>query len=176
VASGMVRSLAKHLFMGATEALPTRSHRSARGEALLPHCSFVEPLIRLPDVFRHFIGLVRVAARCVEFAAWAPDLLLLPGDPHRSFLFGQMWPHMLTKWPPLAARRAQFLSTENARISRSSGLSNAGRWLGQACRASILVICQADDDWPRPCVTRPVQSLFGALSLSPAASLRGPDG
>jgi hypothetical protein len=147
VARVMIRSLAEHMFLGgAHEGLPTPSHRSARGETVLPPCAFVEPLIRLPDVFRHFIALVRVVTECVEFAAWAPDLLQPPGDSRHRFHLGQMSPHMLTKWPPLASRTAQFLSTQNARISSTSGMSNARRWLGASLLRDNPGRGQADDD------------------------------
>jgi hypothetical protein len=102
--------------------------------------------MRLPDLFRHFIALVCVVTGSVEFAAWAPDLLQPPGDPRHRFLFGHVWPHTLTKWPPLASRTAQFLSTQNARISSTSGMSNARRWLGASLLRADPGGDQADDD------------------------------
>jgi hypothetical protein len=59
MARGTIRCLAGHMLAGsADDALPTPSHRSARGKPscrLVP-CAFAEPLFRLPDVFRHFIA------------------------------------------------------------------------------------------------------------------------
>jgi hypothetical protein len=117
-----------------------------RGVAVLPPRALLEPWFRLPDVFRHFVALVRVVTGCVEFAARAPGLLQPSGDSRHRFLFGEMSPHMLTKWPPLASRTAQFLSTQNARMSSTSGMSNARRWPGASLTGADPGCDQANDE------------------------------
>ena len=96
----------------------------------------------MSDVFRHMIALVRLLTGCDEFAAWAPHEVQPSGDPASDFLCGQMWPHLLTAWPPLAPRETRFLSTQNARISTTSGMSNHRRWVG----ASLLRPHYGDGD------------------------------
>jgi hypothetical protein len=100
---------------------------------------------------------------CVEFAEWGPDLLPPPGDPRHSFLLGKMWPHVLTKWHPLASRTAHLLSTQNAGIFGASGMSNAQRWLGAGPLSAIVVVAQLMATG-QAMLDRSIHSLWGSLS------------
>jgi hypothetical protein len=142
ICHGILRSLAKHIAGGVSSG-PVRvpSHRSSRGEAILPPRDFVPPLVTLPAVFRHVIALVRHLTGCFEFARWAPEEFLPHGGPD-DFVRGQMWPHLLTRWPPLAQREVHFLSSLGTRICSTSGLSNLRRWAG----AGLLRPCAGRGD------------------------------